>query len=391
MKKLPILLMVAISIALVSCQKETSLLLTPEHPSKPEVSNPLVQNPPPCGNTLDNWLTQKIAILEKNVKQNEQSCSATSMKYALMDFNGHTFWNTPWNQPGISIVCQSVTNQLTAAQRTALVAMVSRNLSPWNVIVGTNESEYNNTPYNERTRAMVTRNMNNIFPIAAGYAVVGSMFSNQTEFPCFIMADNLGYDIFNLSWNITHELSHTMGLNHRSLWQNGQLIYVYYPVTGDSPWAVGDIMGSCYGADYTTLGNGTDEFGNPHYPVAYMNSFIGERADDVPNTTAEAMPVSLNTTKKKVLNNATDVDVYRLGKKTGKVSVIAYNVDIRVEVYSASGQLIAVLDNPNDINVALASITAPTGNKLFFKVRRSPNVTNLPAETAYGAYEITFK
>lgn len=393
MKTLSIVLVVFAVGTLFSCKKGIDVYTPVAAPAAvSKISADTISAAKKCGNSLQTSFARKIDSIQRKQNSpkpslgNTAQCVSTVTEVIYLDFNGQTLTGTLWNDlTGQAVIaCPSVMNQLTATQRTVIVANVQERYSQFDVLVTTDQTKYNNAPANARTRVIITRGMNSIFPMAAGYSFIGSL-SWGMETPCIIMADNLGYSVPDIIWNIEHESGHAVVLGHQSLWVNGVLQYVYHPVTGLGSWdATGKIMGTCYQANIVGWADGLDELGDPQHDTELLGYYLGFKPDDI----TSIVTVTAGTTYKQFLSDEGDVDMFQWNKKVGKITITGFNCDMEVLIYNANGYQ-ETLDDPTRVGISPRIVTANSGNKLTFYVRaKNPSTANISTIRQGGGYSL---
>ncbi len=179
-----------------------------------------------------------------------------------------------------------------------------------------------------------------------GVAWVG-VFDNQPNstsyHPAWVFPSSLGNSPKFMADAASHEAGHTLGLGHDATSKQG-----YY--AGHGGW--GPIMGAPYDQPITQWNNGTyPDATNLQDDLAVISANglpvrVDEAGGTIP-TSAAVLPASATITGR------ADVDVFRLGSCTGTVTLSAAvdptlpNLDVRLELLSASGAVLATADPPS--------------------------------------------
>lgn len=130
----------------------------------------------------------------------------------------------------------------------------------YKIMVTTDEAIYNGADINNRMRVIVTTT-SAWYPNVSGVAYVGS-FNWGDNTPCFVFSDKLSYIPSYIGDIVAHEVGHTVGLDHQSLWDaNCMLLTKYrescimgYPYNTPTPkWSVGFTQISCTTKQNDTL------------------------------------------------------------------------------------------------------------------------------------------
>jgi hypothetical protein len=129
----------------------------------------------------------------------------------LVDFNGHVTRNTSWNTSGDIIAADA---GLDAVAQDSIFRSIARDLTPYRVIVTTDELIYNAAPANQRQRVVITRTWE-WYGQVGGVAYNGSYFWSSEE-PAFVFSSLLQYRIRDIARAASHELGHTFTLRHQA-------------------------------------------------------------------------------------------------------------------------------------------------------------------------------
>ncbi|WP_435769749.1 zinc-dependent metalloprotease family protein [Nocardioides sp. SYSU DS0651] len=176
-----------------------------------------------------------------------------------------------------------------------------------------------------------------------GIAWVGTfdaITSGETRSPAWVFPSSLSNRPKNMAEAASHEVGHNLGLSH-----DGTTTRSYY--SGTQLW--GPIMGSPYSASVTQWSRGEYTAANNHeddFARAQANG-VALRADEAGNTPATAAPLSALPTGSGILTSSRDQDWFALETCSGTVSAkatpaaVGPNVDLRVEVRNASGEVLA--------------------------------------------------
>ncbi len=165
----------------------------------------------------------------------------------FLDFDGHTVTGTPWNYIS-EIVCSDA--GLTWEEQDDIRDSVAFDYSPFNVYVTTDSAIFNSAQTG--VRVVVTESWE-WYGRAGGVAFISS-FDWGKATPCFVFSLLLGYDVKKIQEACSHEIGHTLGLYHQSVYNEGCVkIAEYRPgaIMGNSfyqngVWWVGTSSRSCY-------------------------------------------------------------------------------------------------------------------------------------------------
>lgn len=308
----------------------------------------------------------------------------------LLDFDGQLVSGTSWNYAG-DIICAPA--NLSADAINLIINRVTNDYSPFNVVVTTDEAVFNATSAN-RIRLIFTESWE-WFGQAGGTAMLNT-FTVGSITPCFVFSSLLNYNIKNISEAAAHEVGHTIGLNHQSIYDAAGVKtseYNYGQGTGEIAWA--PIMGCGYNRNLSLWHKGPSSLSSTSIQddVAVITAVLGNKADDYSNTIsgAASLPSSLNG----VINNPADLDFFSINiGAPATVTLTPFNVgvnhegadvDMVLRIYNSQGGLISTTNNGSTLN----AVTLLAPGTYFI----SAGCTSNPYATTYGMigkYNISF-
>ncbi len=328
--------------------------------------------------------------------------AATEVLY--LDFDGEVVTDPHWGGGNTIIALPALLNGvlISPAQITEVWEMVSEDFRPFNVSITTDVNRYNNAPVGKRMRCIVTPTKT-AAPQAGGVAYLdsfskaGSTFS--TNIPCWSFNDN---NTRTMAMTISHELGHTLGLDHDGrIPFDGAPYEEYYGGHGAGPTAWGPLMGAPFGRPLTQWSRGEYFRGNrPEDDLALIarpaNTF-GYVADDVGNTSGLAKTVGGNLfgiiDESGLIHKDDDVDCFRFTTGGGMLNVTCSpnptepNLNTRLELRDNSGTLLAE-SSPNNVLTSSISQNLPVGEYfLMVKSQGEGDPVNNPPTgfTSYGS------
>lgn len=284
-----------------------------------------------------------------------------------LDFDGQTVSGGKWNS-GNTINAQP--SGLNESQITNAFHVTAEDYRPYKVNVTTKEAVYTAAPANRRMRCIITPT-NTAAPGAGGVAYIGSFDAGDSDrTPCWVF--NLGGNGQTTGETCSHEVGHTVGLNHDGT-SGGTTYY-----TGHGSWA--PIMGASYNktvtqwskGEYTNANNKEDDV----TIIATQNGFTW-RADEAGNTvaTAAALKIDADNSTVKAANNygiilkANDIDVYSFKTGAGSVTFTVKpapffpDLDVLLTITDAAG---TVLETANSTSTLSATITKTLAAGTFY-------------------------
>lgn len=308
--------------------------------------------------------------------------TTTPPSVILLDFDGKVVSGTSWNVNG-DINCAPA--NLSSADIATIFQRVATDFIPFNVIITTDESIYNNANPYKRMRVIVTESWE-WYGRAGGVAFINS-FTWGDNTPCFVFSSLLNYDVKKIAEACSHEAGHTLGLRHQAAYDaNGVKLseYNWGNGTGEIGWA--PIMGAAYNQNLTLWHNGPNSVSATtiQNDLEIIASVLGLAKDDYSNTLSGAAPLA--SSAQGIINNSSDVDFFYLNTITGKnLTVIPQNVgaanaggnlDLVITVYNSQGQLITTANDP----ASLSATTSIPAGAYYIAISTTDN----PFTTRYG-------
>ena len=199
----------------------------------------------------------------------------------FLDFDGQFVDGTSWNFSGpLSLGPSNLTN----AQITEIFNRVSEDYRPFTINITTDSTKYWSAPANQRMRVIFTIS-SSWYGAAGGVSYINS-FTWGDNTPCFVFTQLLAYTTKYIAEAASHEIGHTLGLNHQSAWDVNCVKtneYNYGAGTGEISWA--PIMGCGYYKNFTLWHNGSNPWGCTNYQddlsiITGNGNGVTYRADD---------------------------------------------------------------------------------------------------------------
>jgi hypothetical protein len=325
------------------------------------------------------------------IPQLESLPGATAVVY--LDFDGQIVSGGYWNGGDTIIAAPS---GLTSDQILTAWYVTSEDYRPYKLNITTKESVYLAAPVNKRMRCVITPTKT-AFPGGGGVALIGSFSEgNPDNSPCWVF--NLYGTGHTTGETCSHEIGHTMGLDHDGL-NDGTEYFM-----GNGLWA--PIMGNSYTKAMSQWSKGEyNDANNTEDDVAIIgeeNGF-GFRADDAGNTTGTALALKteddnvtiLPAKNHGVISKANDIDVYSFNTGAGQItfnvnpSPNSPDLDVLLTITDAADNVLAT-DNSN-MDLAAEIITTLPAGTFYLQIDGSGNGTADDGYTDYaslGEYSI---
>ncbi|NEO37779.1 MAG: hypothetical protein F6J90_16170 [Moorea sp. SIOASIH] len=279
-----------------------------------------------------------------------------------LDFDGHTTTGTDWNEEfGSAIVTPAydtdgdTSNFSTAEKETIwhIWQRVAEDFSPFNVNVTTaqpSDDQLKKTSGSDSQwgiRVVIGGDGTWYKPGTVGVAYMDS-FNWDSDTPTFVFSEQYNGSEKEVAETISHEVGHTLGLEH-----DGNFTNQYYSGHGSGPTGWAPIMGNSDFKDltqwsqgeYTGASNQEDDLDI----ITGQNGF-GYRLDDYSNWRTDAAALSINDGQVEnygIIEQNNDIDWFEFNSTTGDIALDiepferGANLDILARLYNASGQLIS--------------------------------------------------
>jgi hypothetical protein len=317
----------------------------------------------------------------------------TATRKIYLDFTGHTTtgtpWNAAWNNPSFTTPPYSIDDDTTtfnAQEHEEIQAtwrQMAEDFAGFDVDVTTEEPSMAallrtvSNDMNYGMRVIFGPDQNNTG--SGGVAYLRSFgaplrAANDTDIPCYVFAGP-GADAKFMSEAGSHEVGHTVGLNHDGA--TGGLEYFGGHGTGANSWA--PIMGVGYyrnvvqwsKGEYANANNNQDD-------LQIISTFLPYATDDHGDTTATAtFAAGTKLSGVGIIGKSTDIDLFQFRAGFGnlvitpKVALASPNLRLQVRVLDSTGSPIGTFIGDGTIgNLApgLITVSIPRDGAYFIEV-----------------------
>ncbi|MEP7279487.1 MAG: hypothetical protein ABI813_12635 [Bacteroidota bacterium] len=278
-------------------------------------------------------LIATIARLPAFAQTPKLNSYATAKATVFIDFDGQFVSGTAWNYNGD---INATASGLSDASITEIMNRVGEDYRPFDLNITTDSTVYWSAPRNKRMRVIVTPSSQWYGSSAAGVAYVGSFIWGDNT-PAWVFSALLGNQPKWVAEAVSHEVGHTLGLQHQSSYDancNKTAEYNTGLGTGEIGWA--PIMGAGYYQNHTTwhIGPNTINCSNLQndFDIISTKNGFGLRADDHGDNNATATDINVFAdafSASGLINTASDLDVFKLNlthPTTLQLSAIPQNV-----------------------------------------------------------------
>lgn len=328
---------------------------------------------------------------------NGNSPSVSDPAVILLDFDGHEVRATPWNWNGTFYAEPTSFND---RQVREIIERVEADFDIFDVRITFEEKEYQKANPVKRMRIIITPT-SQWYGVAGGVALIGS-FSWGDDTPCFVFSDQLNFNVKFIAEAISHELGHTLGLQHQSEYDEYcNKVQEYNQGMGDSSgWA--PIMGTGYFKSITTwsIGQSTEDCTVIQDDLSIIKQVLQYRPESAPDDSTAIMPLPIRGYQIKTsgyIRNQSEQDRYsfRIDRPTrinlfitpgtGDRECIEPNLNVQVRLYNAHQQEILKKDLPGLLSVSLDTTLTPGG---YYILVEGAATNYLPDYGSVGAYSI---
>jgi hypothetical protein len=379
-------------LVLISCTKNNDSITTSTSVLSSNTAA-AIRKPEACSFGITHFNRTRRTAVQETILQKVKITAGPQITAApsatiYLDFDGQDIANTLWNSNG-AFTCAPANLYATEIQK--IMVRVSEDYSPFNVTVTTDEAVYLATNANRRMRVVITDSWE-WYGTVGGIAHYGS-FTWGDNTPCFVFSSLMGYNEKYIAEAISHEVGHTLGLQHQASFSSScAFLSEYNTGSGDGEIGWAPIMGISYYKNVTTWNRGAvvSGCGTVQDDVNMLANVIGLRPDENSTMTKS---IELTTTREGEINSSTDIDYYFVDVKTAAVlkadpnclgNGTGANLHMKLNIYDKRGELLFSQSNPS----ALSATAGLQPGKYYIGVETAES-TNFGRYGQLGRYLIS--
>lgn len=330
------------------------------------------------------------------------SSDPASKNVIFLDFDGHVVNGTYWNGNG-PIVCDSAV--LNPSQITGIFNRIAEDYRPFTVNITTDSTKYWAAPPTHRMRVVLTTS-SSWYGAAGGVAYINS-FTWGDNTPCFVFTALLNNNTKYIAEAAAHEIGHTLGLRHQSLYDaQCNKVSEYHSGFGGGEIGWAPIMGVGYYRNMTLWHYGSNPYGCDDLQddlsvITGNGNGITYRGDDYGPTaaTATAAPFAGNAfSVPGMIEKPGDTDVVKFtlpaqGRFTLDASPysiatgnLGSDVDLQIELLNGAGNVLGVYNDPATLNASVDTTLA--AGTYYLRVQGKGNLY-APNYASLGSYTLS--
>lgn len=317
-----------------------------------------------------------------------------------LDFDGQYVEGTSWNYIGpLTLGPSNMTND----QITEIFNRVAEDYRPFKVNVTTDSTKYWSAPVLKRMRVIFTVS-SSWYGAAGGVSYINS-FSWGDNTPCFVFTALLNYRTKYVAEAASHEIGHTLGLNHQSSYDNNCKMTAEYNEgigSGEIAWA--PIMGVGYYRNFTLWHYGSNPWGCSSYQddLSIITNNIGYRDDDysggVNGGTTQLNFVNSNFSVSGVVETVTDNDAFKFTMPVQGLFKLdanphsvgsgdnGSNLDVQIELLASNKAVVGTYNPELALNARIDTFL--NAGTYYLRVQSSGNVY-APDYASLGSYSLS--
>ncbi|HUQ67643.1 MAG TPA: hypothetical protein VM101_15885 [Flavitalea sp.] len=311
----------------------------------------------------------QVSLCQQVPKFNSNSAAAATV---YLDFDGQVVKGTAWNWDS---TIHAKPAGASSSVITEIFNRVAEDFRIFNLNITTDSSVFKKAPVAKRMRVIITPT-SNWYGSGGGVSFVNS-FSWGDDTPAWVFSNLLENNRKYIAEAISHEIGHTLGLQHQSTYtKNCDLVNEYAEGrgTGEIGWA--PIMGVGYYKNLTlwTIGSSIESCSTIQNDISIISNgynHIGLRGDDHGNNSTSSTTLILsnnNFAVNGIINHSADRDFFKIIlSRTAKlkakitpnnvgVNNSGADIDLSLILTNASGDTIRHYNPKTLLNVTIDTV-----------------------------------
>ena len=319
-----------------------------------------------------------------------------------LDFDGHLVKGTAWNWDS---TIHAKPSTLTASSVTEVFNRVAEDFRIFNLNITTDSLVFKKAPSGKRMRIIFTPT-SKWYGNSAGVSFVNS-FTWGDDTPAWVFSTLLENNPKYIAEAASHEIGHTLGLQHQSTYtKNCDLVNEYAEGNGSGEIGWAPIMGVGYYKNFTlwTFGPSSEGCSVMQNDISIISkgfNNIGLRNDEHGNSKESSTNIILNNNnfqKHGIINNSADRDFYkiivprrlklkaRITPNNVALNNSGANVDLYLSLIKSSGDTIGRYNPKSLLNASVDTVL--TAGTYYFEIDGTGN-QNVSDYSSVGLYSLS--
>jgi hypothetical protein len=236
-----------------------------------------------------------------------------------LEFGGAEVDGTIWNEQGKIIAAPS---GLTASSITWIHRLIAEHFILFNLNITTDPLVYERAPIRQRTRIIITPE-GSWYGQVSGISAVGS-FVWGDDTPAWVFTNALGNNPVFIAAATTHQIGHTLGLQHQSLYD-----------------AYGVMISELSGGENNILSNDAPLMGIPFYKQAdWKNGHPSSGAEAIQSDTATIAGAPNNIGYRKMIGSVASAEAVKIERQEHGSFELNSSGNYSYRLFDVSGRLL---------------------------------------------------